>query len=141
MVATLLRVVGIDLKRLARETAITIMLAMLGAFAAMVALALGFVALYLWLELKLGTFAALGILGGYSFTARLAVSGSRVFCHSELGIERCLLASAWIRLASTANPSPPTRSAAIQASTTRSNTWRKMPLSRKRSLRARENAE
>jgi hypothetical protein len=66
MVATLLRVVGIDLKRLARETAITIVLAMLGAFAAMVALALGFVALYLWLELKLGTFAALGILGGTS---------------------------------------------------------------------------
>ena len=66
MVATLLRLVGIDVKRLARETAITIVLAMLGAFAAMVALALGFVALYLWLELKLGTFAALGILGGTS---------------------------------------------------------------------------
>jgi hypothetical protein len=66
MVATLLRLVGIDLKRLARETAITIVLAILGAFAAMVALALGFVALYLWLELKLGTFAALGILGGTS---------------------------------------------------------------------------
>ena len=53
----------------------------------------------------------------------------------------CLLASAAIRLASTANPSPPTRSAAIHASTTRSNTRRKIPLSRKRSLRARENAE
>ena len=66
MVATLLRLVGIDLKRLARETAITIVLAILGAFAAMVALALGFIALYLWLELKLGTFAALGILGGTS---------------------------------------------------------------------------
>jgi uncharacterized membrane protein YedE/YeeE len=66
MVATLLRLVGIDLKRLARETAITIVLAMLGVFAAMLALALGFVALYLWLELKLGTFAALGILGGTS---------------------------------------------------------------------------
>ena len=66
MVATLLRLVGIDLKRLARKTAITIVLAILGAFAAMVALALGFVALYLWLELKLGTFAALGILGGTS---------------------------------------------------------------------------
>jgi type VI protein secretion system component VasK len=66
MVATLLRLVGIDLKRLARETAITIVLAMLGVFAAMLALALGFVALYLWLKLKLGTFAALGILGGTS---------------------------------------------------------------------------
>jgi hypothetical protein len=66
MVATLLRLVGIDLKRLARETAITIVLAILGAFAAMVALALGFIALYLWLELKLGTFPALDILGGTS---------------------------------------------------------------------------
>lgn len=66
MVATLLRLVGIDLKRLARETAITIVLAILGAFAAMLALALCFVALYLWLELKLGTITALGILGGTS---------------------------------------------------------------------------
>ena len=66
MVATLLRFVGIDVKRLARETAITIVLAMLGAFAAMLALTFGFAALYLWLELKLGTFAALGILGGTS---------------------------------------------------------------------------
>ena len=52
MISTLLRVVGIDIKRLAREAAITIVLAMLGAFAAILALALGFVALYLWLELE-----------------------------------------------------------------------------------------
>ncbi len=64
MVATLLRLIGIDVKRLARETAITIVLAMLGAFAAMLALTFGFTALYLWLELKLGAIAALGILGG-----------------------------------------------------------------------------
>jgi len=63
MVAALLRLVGIDLKHLARETAITIVLAILGAFATMVALTLGLAALYFWLELKLGTFAALGILG------------------------------------------------------------------------------
>ena len=37
-----------------------------GAFAAMLALALCFAALYLWLEPKLGTIAALGILGGTS---------------------------------------------------------------------------
>ena len=66
MVATLLRLVGIDVKRLARETAITIVLAMLGAFTAMLAFAFGVVDLYLWLELKLGIFAALGILGGTS---------------------------------------------------------------------------
>jgi type VI protein secretion system component VasK len=66
MVATLLRLVGIDLKRLARETTITIVLAMLGTFAAMLALTFSFVALYLWLELKLGAITALGILGGTS---------------------------------------------------------------------------
>jgi len=45
MVATLLRLVGIDLKCLARKTAITIVLAILGVFAAMLALALCFTAL------------------------------------------------------------------------------------------------
>ena len=66
MIATLLQLIGIDVKRLARETTITIVLAMLGAFAAMLALTFSFAALYLWLELKLGTVAALGILGGTS---------------------------------------------------------------------------
>ena len=66
MVTTLLRLVGVDVKRLAREAAITIVLAILGAFVAMLSLSFGVVALYLWLELKLGIFAALGILGGTS---------------------------------------------------------------------------
>jgi hypothetical protein len=66
MVATLLRLVGIDVKRLARETAITIVFAVLGAFAAMLPFTLSFVALYLWLELKLGAITTLGILGGTS---------------------------------------------------------------------------
>ena len=66
MVTTLLRLVGIDVKRVAREATITIVLAMLGVFAAMLALTFGVVALYLWLELKLGIFAALSILGGAS---------------------------------------------------------------------------
>jgi hypothetical protein len=66
MVTTLLRLVGVDVKRLARGAAITIVLAMLGAFVAMLALTFGVVALYLWLELKLGIFAALSILGGIS---------------------------------------------------------------------------
>ena len=66
MVTTLLRLVGVDVKRLAREAAITIVLAMLGAFVAMLALTFGVVALYLWLELKLGIFTALSILGGTS---------------------------------------------------------------------------
>jgi type VI protein secretion system component VasK len=75
MVATLLRLVGIDLKRLARETAITIVLAMLGVFAAMLALACGFAALYFWLELKLGTFAALGIVGGMAALLAIVLFG------------------------------------------------------------------
>ena len=49
------------------KTSIAVLtLAMLGALAAILALALCFVALYLWLELELGIFAALGILGGTS---------------------------------------------------------------------------
>lgn len=71
MLAMLLRLVGVDLKRLAQETAITVVLALFAVFAAILALTLGFVALYLWLEFKLGIFAALGILGGTS--ALLAV--------------------------------------------------------------------
>src|SRR5882762_3953024 len=58
----------------------------------------------------------------------------------ETGIAKST-ASAAIRLASTAKPSPPTRPAAMHASTTRSNTRRKTSPSRKRSFRARENAE
>jgi hypothetical protein len=77
----------------------------------------------------------------YSFTARLDLLGSRSLRQSCPAIERCLLASAAIRLASTATPSPPTRPAAMHASKTRSNMWRKTSPSRKRSLRARENAE
>src|ERR1700694_5866392 len=68
--------------------------------------------------------AASSRVARYSCMARLAALGSHVLFHSEPEIERCLLASAAIRLASTANPSPPTRAAAIHASTTRSNTWR-----------------
>ncbi len=66
MVATLLRFVGIDIRRMAREVAVTLALIVLGAFAAILAFAFGFAALYLWLDESLGTFAALGILGGAS---------------------------------------------------------------------------
>lgn len=71
MVAMLLRFVGIDLGRMAREAAVTLVLIVFGAFAAILAFAFGFAALYLWLDVLLGTFAALGILGGAS--ALLAV--------------------------------------------------------------------
>jgi hypothetical protein len=66
MVVTLLRLVGIDVKRLARAAVITFVLAMLGMFVAILAFACGVIDLYLWLELKLGIFVALGILGGAS---------------------------------------------------------------------------
>src|SRR5258706_312288 len=88
--------------------------------------------------LRLRHQAASSRVAMYSFTARLAVSASRSLIHSEPGIDRCLLASAAIRLASTANSLPPTSPAEIHASTTRSKTRRKMSLSRNRSLRARE---
>src|SRR5262249_31833362 len=85
--------------------------------------------------------AASSRVARYSFTARLASLTARSLFHSAPGIERCLLASATIKLASTANPSPPTNPAAMHVSTTRSKTRRKRSLSRNRSLRARENAE
>ena len=64
MIATLLRFVGIDLRRMARDAAVTIALVVLGAFVAILSFAFGFAALYLWLDELLGTFAALGIMGG-----------------------------------------------------------------------------
>jgi putative tryptophan/tyrosine transport system substrate-binding protein len=85
--------------------------------------------------------AASSRVARYSFTARLAACAASSLLHSDPGIERCLLASATIRLESTAKPSPPTRPALMHAFTTRSNTLRKISLSRNRSLRARENAE
>src|SRR5262249_4386182 len=72
----------------------------------------------------------------------LADSARRLDVHddAELHVNQ-ILASATIKLASTAKPSPPTRPALMHAPTTRSNTLRKMSLLRNRSLRARENAE
>jgi hypothetical protein len=51
---------------------------------------------------------------------------------SEPSAERCLLASALIRLASTAKPSPLTRPSAMQRRTVVSNSSRRRSLSRKR---------
>lgn len=76
MISTLLRFVGVDLKRLARDAAITTVLAMFGTFAAMLALALGIVALYLWLELKLGTFR-----GAWHSRRDVGIVGRCRFCH------------------------------------------------------------
>jgi membrane protein len=70
----------------------------------------------------------------------LLIAGSialSTFLAHRIGV----LASAAIRLASTANPSVPTRPAAMHPSTTRSKTRRRISLSRKRSLRARVKAE
>lgn len=60
---------------------------------------------------------------------------------SLLGTERCLLASAAMRLASTANPSAPTRPSSMQRSTTLSNRRRSASLSRKRPCRFLEKVE
>jgi hypothetical protein len=66
MISMLLGVIGIDLKREVRGIAVTVALALAGAFLAIVAIAIGLRALYLWLELQVGVFPALGILGGAS---------------------------------------------------------------------------
>src|SRR6266403_2740116 len=82
--------------------------------------------------------AASSSVARYSFVARLTACASSSLFHCEPGVDRCLLASATIRLASTAKPLPPTRPAPMHAPTRRSNTLRKMSLLRNRSLRARE---
>jgi beta-lactamase regulating signal transducer with metallopeptidase domain len=66
MIETLLRVAGIDIKRLARESVITVVIVSIGSFAAILTLAIGFLGFYLWLEVKFGTSAALWILAGNS---------------------------------------------------------------------------
>jgi hypothetical protein len=55
--------------------------------------------------------AASSSVATYSLVARLAACVSSSLFHCVPGVGRCLLASATIRLASTANPSPPTRPA------------------------------
>jgi type VI protein secretion system component VasK len=110
MVATLLRLIGIDVKRLARETAMTIVLAMLGAFAAMLALALCFAALYLWLELKLGAITALGILGGTS-----ALLAGVLFAVAFLPASRKPRARAEAALRAAADPAQASTAAIAQA--------------------------
>src|ERR1700690_1270412 len=59
--------------------------------------------------------AASSRVARYSFVARLACCASSFLFHSDPGIDRRLLASAAIRLASTAKPSPPTRPATMHA--------------------------
>jgi hypothetical protein len=110
MVATLLRLMGIDVQRSARETAITIVLAILGAFAAMLALALCFAALYLWLEPKLGTIAALGILGGTS-----ALLSGVLFAIAFLRGSRKPRARAADALRAAADPAQASAAAIVQA--------------------------
>src|ERR1700724_2469907 len=61
--------------------------------------------------------AASSSVARYSRTARQALSLTSSGFHSSLGAERCLFASAAIRLASTANPSAPTSPSAMQRST------------------------
>src|SRR6266487_2139316 len=65
--------------------------------------------------------AASSSVARYSFVARLTACGSSSLFHCEPGVDRCLLTSATIRLASTAKPSPPTRPALMHAPTTRSD--------------------
>src|SRR5437870_10364387 len=74
----------------------------------------------------------------YSSTARPAAAGGRPAAPSTRFRS---LASAWIRLASTANPSPPTRPSWMQRCRTVSNSRRSRSLSRKRPCRFFERVE
>ena len=73
MLSTLLGLVGVDLKREVRGVVVTAILALAGGFLAIVAIAIGLRALYLWLELLVGVFPALGILGGLAALAAAAL--------------------------------------------------------------------
>src|SRR5919109_4148097 len=64
MLADLFKILGIYLKRQIRHTVVTVTVLLAGTIAIVIALGMGFSALYLWLQIELGTFAALGILGG-----------------------------------------------------------------------------
>jgi hypothetical protein len=64
MFGDLLKILGSYLSGQVRRIALTIILLVSGTVAIVLALGMGFWALYLWLQLELGTFAALGILGG-----------------------------------------------------------------------------
>jgi hypothetical protein len=75
MIANLLAAVGIDLKREVKNITLTVVFALLGAVLTIVAVAIGLRALYLWLELHLGVFPALGILGGACLLIALALFG------------------------------------------------------------------
>ena len=85
--------------------------------------------------------AALSRVSRYSRTARRLAARLRQFVCSALETDLCLLASAAIRLASTANPSPPTNFSSIQRSTTVSKTCRNASLSRNRPCRFFEKVE
>src|SRR5512142_3320168 len=51
--------------------------------------------------------AASSSVARYSFVTRFTACASSSLFHCEPGVDRCLLAAATIRLASTAKPSPP----------------------------------
>jgi hypothetical protein len=75
MLSTVLAVIGIDLKREVKNISVTVVFAILGAFLTVLAVAIALRALYLWLELKLGIFPALGILGSASLIIAAALFG------------------------------------------------------------------
>jgi hypothetical protein len=85
--------------------------------------------------------AASSEVAKYSCSARVAVSLISSGFHSRSGTDRCLLSSAAIGLAQTANPSALTKPLAIQRCTTLSKRRRSVSLSRKRSYLFFENVE
>lgn len=75
MIASLLAAIGIDLKREVKNITVTVVFAIVGAFLAILAIAIGLRAIYLWLELHLGVFPALGIMGGACLLIAAALFG------------------------------------------------------------------
>jgi hypothetical protein len=94
MVGDLFKILGIYLREQVRRIAVTIILLLAGTVATGLALGMGFSALYLWLQLELGTFAALAILGGgFTVTALILFAAAFRFGTGRRRRARSSLAS------------------------------------------------
>lgn len=75
MVAALLRMLGLDVRREVRQLATTLILALAGAAALVLTVVIALAVLFVYVEGQLGTLAALGIVGGLSaITAAVLLS-------------------------------------------------------------------
>jgi hypothetical protein len=77
MLGDLFQFLGAYLRQRVRHIAVTAVLLVVGGLLILLALGMGFWAFYLWLQIELGTFAALGILGGtFAFAGAILLTAA-----------------------------------------------------------------